>query len=72
MKALQYLFNEILHAIFILVMVVAWPCAILILTRKSGLGGFILGMVLLLSYGFMWFRGSDSTKTKRGKRYNHG
>ena len=71
MKALQYLFNEILHTIFILVMVVAWPCAILILTRKSGLGGFILGMVLLLSYGFMWFRGSD-TKTKRGKRYNHG
>ncbi len=59
-KKLRYLAGEILATIYILVMLIGWPAALLMLARKVGLGGLALGFALLGTYILMVVRGGDS------------
>lgn len=58
-KKLRYLAGEILATIYILVMLIGWPAALLMLARKVGPGGLALGFALLGTYILMVVRGED-------------
>ena len=59
-KLLRYLFRETMAALYILVVLIGWPAALLMLARKVGPGGLALGMALLGTYILMVIRGGDA------------
>ena len=58
-RKLRYLAGEILAIIYILVVLIGWPAALLMLARKVGPGGLALGMALLGTYVLMLVRGGS-------------
>lgn len=59
-KRLRYLADEALAALYILTVLIGWPAVLLMLARKVGLGGLVLGVVLLVTYILMVIRGGDA------------
>lgn len=59
-RTLRYLAGEALAALYILVVLVGWPAALLMLARKVGAGGLVLGFALLATYILMVIRGGDT------------
>lgn len=60
MKRWKYLIDEALAALYILTVLIGWPAVLLMLARKVGLGGLVLGVVLLVTYILMVIRGGDA------------
>ena len=61
-RKLRYLAGEALAALYILVVLIGWPAALLMLARKVGPGGLALGMALLGTYILMVIRGGDDDR----------
>ena len=58
-KRLRYLAGEALATLYILTVLIGWPAALLMLARKVGPGGLMLGVVLLGTYILMLARGGE-------------
>lgn len=56
---MRYLIDEALAAMYILTVLIGWPAALLMLARKVGLGGLVLGVVLLVTYILMVIGGGE-------------
>lgn len=52
-RAVRHILGEIVDGLWLVVMLIGWPAALLMLARKVGPGGLVLGLVLLVSYMMM-------------------
>ena len=52
-RAVRHILGEIVDGLWLVVMLIAWPAALLMLARKVGPGGLVLGLELLVSYMMM-------------------
>ena len=52
-RAVRHVLGEIVDGLWLVVMLIGWPAALLMLARKVGPGGLMLGLVLLVSYMVM-------------------
>lgn len=55
-RAIRDVLGEIVDGLWLAVMLIGWPAALLMLARKVGPGGLVLGLVLLVSYMVMVWR----------------
>ena len=62
MKRWKYLIDEALAALYILTVLIGWPTVLLMLARKVGPGGLVLGVVLLVTYILMVVRGGNDDR----------
>ena len=49
-RAIKDVLGEIVDGLWLAVMLIGWPAALLMLARKVGPGGLVLGLVLLGNY----------------------
>lgn len=49
-RAIRDVLGEIVDGLWLAVMLIGWPAALLMLARKVGPGGLVLGLVLLGNY----------------------
>ena len=62
MKRWKYLIDEALAALYILTVLIGWPTVLLMLARKVGPDGLVLGVVLLVTYILMVVRGGNDDR----------
>lgn len=58
-RAVRHILGEIVDGLWLVVMLIGWPAALLMLARKVGPGGLVLGLALLGTNILMAARGED-------------